>query len=169
MKNKEIKLNISNLQNNLLEIKQIFKLDKMSFISIINDFVLKIIKQQDKKENLDKFCEVFNNLYNEVLEISNFLNKKINKIFVLLIKNKYYKSICNFNEIMINCGNKKLIDLLEILINSKNEIKFLSNIEIYQIKKTIFFLKQKYNKNNSVVYSLKFDVEQEDINWIEEI
>lgn len=145
--------------------KHFFKNDNKGFVNYMNHYLSTSIK---KKEDLDKFLYLIENLKNELMDVSPFLSININRIFALMIRNNYFKQVAEYSYLLECCANIKTLDLLNECVMSKNMVKFLSNVEIYRIKKLVFELSNKY-KRNDIAYKIQVDLEKEDLNWVDTI
>lgn len=145
--------------------KHFFKADNKGFVNYMNHYMSGNIK---KKEDIDKFLYLFENLKNEIMDVSPFLSVNINRIFGLMIRNNYFKQVAEYSYLLESCANIKSLDLLNECIVSKNMVKFLTNVEIYRIKKLVFELSNKY-KRNDIAYKIQVDLEKEDLNWVDMI
>jgi hypothetical protein len=143
--------------------KHYFKTDNKGFVNYSNRYLSNFIK---KKEDIDKFLFLFNHLKNELIDISPFLSSNINRIFGLMIKNNYFKQVAEYSYLLESCANIKTLELLDEFILSKNMIKFLSNVEIYKIKKLVFDLSNKF-KRSDIAIKIQVELEKEDLNWID--
>lgn len=157
--------NLLNLTiEDFLELKRYYNQDNKDFVKIIDHSFSKI----KKREDLEIFLYVFEHLKAEIIDVSPFLAANINKIFVLLIKNNYYKQIAEYSFLLENCANIKILQLLNDFIKEKSTAKFLSTMEIYKIKKLVFDLSNKFKKND-IVYKIQVELENEDLNWLDNI
>lgn len=146
------------------ELKKFYHQDNKNFVHFLNKNLLKI----KNKEDIEKFSYIFDNLKNEIVDVSPFLSANINRIFGIMIKNNFYKQIAEYSFLLGNCANIKTLELLNEFIKSKNINKYLSTVEIYKIKKLVFDLSNKY-KRNDIVYKIDLELEKEDIKWLDNI
>jgi hypothetical protein len=146
------------------ELKRHYHLDNKNFVNLINNY-LSIIK---KKEDIEGFSFLFENLKNEIVDVSPFLASNINKIFIIMIKNKYYKQIAQYSFLLESCANIKVLELLNEFVKNKGIGKFLTSVEVYRIKKLVFELSNKFKKND-VAYKIQLELEKEDLKWLDDI
>lgn len=160
-----IENDIMNLQNSdFHELKKLFHIDNKGFVTFVNKYLSRL----KKKEDIDKFCFFFNGLKNEILDVSPFLSININKIFVIMIKNNFYKQVAEYSFLLENCANIKTLQLLDEFIKNKIVSKYLTTVEIYRIKKLVFELSNKFKKND-IAYKIQLELENEDLHWLDDI
>jgi hypothetical protein len=161
----KIEINVFDMMaDDFQELKRFYHHDKKSFVKLVDDYIIKI----KKKEDIDRFLYFFEGLKNEIAEVAPFLVNNINKIFVLLIKNNYYKQIAEYSFILDNCANVKVLQLLDDFVRGKNAFKLLTSMEIYKIKKLIFTLSNKF-KRDDIAYKIQVELENTDMNWLDHI
>lgn len=107
-------------------------------------------------------------MHAEVKDISPFVSSNINKVFIMMIKNNYYKQIAEYCDILDACANIKVLDLLNSFTKGQKMGKFLTNVEIYKLKKLVFDLSKKYKKDD-IAYQIAIELEKEDNEWLENI
>ena len=150
--------------DDFLELKRFYNQDNKNFVKFID----RCLSSVRKKEDLEGFLYFFENIKTEIIDVSPFLAANINKIVVLLIKNNYYKQIAEYSFLLENCANIKILQMLNDFIKGKSASKFLTTMEQYKIKKLVFDLTNKF-KNNDVVYKIDVELENEDLNWMDNI
>ena len=146
------------------ELKRFYCMDNKEFVNLINNFLIMV----KKKEDIESFSFLFDNLKNEIVDISPFLASNINKIFLIMIKNKYYKQIAQYSFLLERCANIRVLDMLNEFIKNKGIGKFLTTVEVYKIKKLVFELSGKFKKND-VAYKIQLELEKEDLKWLDDI
>lgn len=146
------------------ELKHYFITENKSFIKLVDT----IFNDYKKREDVDKFLYFLMLMHPEVKDISPFVSFNINKVFVMMIKNNYYKQIAEFCDILEACANIKVLDLLNAFTKSQKMGKFLTNVEIYKLKKLVFDLSKKYKKDD-IAYQIEVELEKVDNEWIESV
>ncbi len=146
------------------ELKHYFNTENKSFIKLVD----RIISEYKKKEDIDKFLYLLGYMHAEVKDISPFVSSNINKVFIMMIKNNYYKQIAEYCDILDACANIKVLDLLNSFTKGQKMGKFLTNVEIYKLKKLVFDLSKKYKKDD-IAYQIAIELEKEDNEWLENI
>lgn len=155
-------LDISN--DELHQLKHLYKLDNLNFIEIIKSFFKSI-----NADNLDNFYFILEKLNDEIVDIAPFLSKPINQIFKLILKNKMYKKYAKISYLLQHSGDVKTLDILKDLLIAPNIEKILSGVEIYQIKKSIYILAKKFDKKDDVTYRIESEIAEIDAKWIEDL
>ena len=138
LKNSQIELN----QDEIKEIKKIYQYHAKKFIQIINNINSKIKSISETKQ----FFFLLDTFKDEIVDVSPFLSKFINRIFNIIYKNNQYKTIAQYSYILEYCGNVKMIDILNDIIKNKSINKFLDTMEIYKIKKIFLFMTHYFGK-----------------------
>ncbi len=146
------------------ELKRFYSCENKSFMKIMD----KAIGEFKKKEDIEKILFLLLYLKDEIKDISPFLSNNINRIFSLMIKNNYFKQIAQYSDILEACANIKVLELLNEFTKSRNMGKFLTNVEIYKLKKLVFDLSNKYKKDD-VAYQIEIALENQDSEWLENI
>lgn len=154
-----LELDMSDFQ----ELKRFYMHNNKAFIQLIN----KIISKYNKREDLDGFLHLVDYLSVEIEDIAPFLSKAINKIFILMLKNNYYKQIAQYSNIVGACASIRVLELLNNFVKGKAANKFLTSVETYKIKKLVYELLTKY-KNEDVAHRIQLELEKEDLGWVEQ-
>ena len=160
LKNSQIELN----QDEIKEIKKIYQYHAKKFIQIINNINSKIKSISETKQ----FFFLLDTFKDEIVDVSPFLSKFINRIFNIIYKNNQYKTIAQYSYILEYCGNVKMIDILNDIIKNKSINKFLDTMEIYKIKKTIHELTNRFNKKD-ITIEIETNIDNPDLQWIDRI
>jgi hypothetical protein len=150
--------------DDVIELRHYFTMENKDFIKLIDN----IIAGYKKKEDIENFLCLLEYLHYEINEISPFISGNINKLFIMMIKNNYYKQIALYCDIFESSGNIKVLELLNNFVNSQKMGKFLSNMEIYKIKKLVLELSTKYKKDD-IVYQIAVELEKSDSEWLDSI
>ncbi|GEM_PF-2803208 len=150
--------------DDVIELRHYFAMENKGFIKLMDN----IIAGYKKKEDIENFLCLLEYLHNEINEISPFISGNINKLFIMLIKNNYYKQIAQYSDIFESSGNIKVLELLNNFVSSQKMGKFLSNMEIYKIKKLVLELSTKYKKDD-IVYQIAVELEKSDSEWLDSI
>jgi hypothetical protein len=161
----EVSSNIIELKpGDLQELKNRFISDNKGFIKRIDDILIEF----KKKEDIDNFLILLNFMHDELKEISPFVSGNINKVFIIMLKNNKYKQIAQNCDILESCANIRVLDILIAFTASQKMGKFLTNVEIYKIKKLVLDLSNKYKKDD-IVYQIDVDLEKPDKEWLDGI
>ncbi len=161
----ELSQNVMNLTiEDFQEMKHYYSTENKNFIKLID----RIVGEYKKKENIPEFLYLMEFLHSEIKDISPFISNNINKVFVLMIKNNHYKQIAQYCDVLDVCANIKVLDLLNVFTRGQKMGKFLTNVEIYKLKKLVFDLSNKY-KRNDIAYQIEIDLEKQDSEWLENI
>jgi len=162
---KKIEGNIQELDiSDFQELKRFYIHNNKGFIQMIN----RMVSKYNQKEDIDSFLYLLDYLSVEIEDVAPFLSKAINKIFILMIKNNYYKQIAQYSNILGACANIKVLELLNNFVKGKQASKFLTSVETYKIKKLVYELLSKYKKED-IAHKILLEPEKEDLNWIEQI
>lgn len=146
------------------ELKRFYSCENKNFVKVMD----KVFGEYKKKEDIEKFLFLLLYLKDEIKDISPFLSGNINRLFVLMIKNNYFKQIAQYSDILESCANIKVLELLNDFTKSRNMGKFLTNVEIYKLKKLVFDLSNKYKKDE-IAYQIEVALEKNDSEWLENI
>lgn len=131
---------------------------------VFSETVEKYFQQVRKKEDVEPVLEFISALKCEIGEIAPFLSSSINPVFTLMIRNHYYKQIAEHADLFETCANITVYRLLEDLVGRKEPFRFLTQVEVYRLKKLALFLAKKFRKND-VAYRLELELEKEDLEW----
>ncbi|MGA2143297.1 MAG: hypothetical protein ABSG94_12905 [Brevinematales bacterium] len=148
----------------LKELKKYFIMDNKGFIKLIDS----ILGEYKKKDDIENFLYLLNFMHNEFKEISPFVSGNINKVFIIMLKNNNYKQIAQNCDILESCANVRVLELLQAFTAGQKMGKFLTNVEIYKIKKLVLDLSKKYKKDD-IVYQIDVDLEKPDNEWLDSI
>jgi hypothetical protein len=154
-------LNTSDYDN----LKDLYKSDTPQFIAIIRKFSQSI----NEKDEILKFSRLFDNLEEEITDISPFIAKELNKLFIIAIENNLFNPLAKYSVLIENCGNPRFLDELKRLITRPDLDKFLSTLEVYKLKKAIYELSVKFNKKDRLVYRIEAEIADTDDVWVEDI
>ncbi len=117
-----------------------------------------------KKEDLDKLFFLYPALKSELIEISPLVAEPLNAMILLMIRNHFYKQLVTHRELLSACANPVSFRMLSDLVGQKQTLKFLEPVEIYQLKKLVLELSEKY-KAEDVAISIRLELEKEDLTW----
>ena len=148
------------------EIRSLYKSGNKEFIELMNS----IFTQIKAKKDVDYFIYIFTHLSEEIVDVSPFLAANINRILKMMMDYGYYKKIAEYDKLIIECGNMTFLTLMKEYLTTRRDLdKYLSSLEIYKIKKTIFVLSEKYNQKDEITYKIQMELASIDMEWRDNI
>lgn len=147
-------------QNEIELVKKTAKTNNAYFVETI-DSVLCLVK---KKEDVDGFITLMELFHKEILSVTHFLTGNINRITLLLLKNHFYNQIVLLIPFLEICGNIKTLESLADKISDLKISKYLTSMEIYQIRKLVFEMSRKL-KQSDITYKIEVELQKEDLDW----
>ncbi|OHD54976.1 MAG: hypothetical protein A2014_00150 [Spirochaetes bacterium GWF1_49_6] len=130
----------------------------------------KTLQRVRSRQDLPILNHLYQNLTEEINDISPFLAHDFNKIFRSMMDWGFYKGLADMDSLVAACGNPQLLELLKEFITVRADVfKFLNNLEIYKIKKLIHDLSVKFNNRDDIVVKLEMELSQEDMDWIDHL
>lgn len=130
----------------------------------------KTLQRVRSRQDLPILLLLYQNLTEEMNDISPFLTHDFNKIFRSMMDWGFYKGLAEMDSLIASCGNPQLLELLKEFITTRTDIfKILNNLEIYKIKKLIHDLSVKFNNRDDIVVKLEMELSQEDMDWIDHL
>jgi hypothetical protein len=144
----------------IMALRELYVKDRVLFTDRM-DKELGLIK---KKEDLESVLELFSELKKELVEISPFLSSTIQPVFLLLIKNHYYKQISENAELFEACANITVCRMMDELVANNKNIRFLTQVENYRLKRLTLTLAEKF-KENDIAFRLELELQKEDMEW----
>ncbi len=147
----------------IANLRNIYKKDTITFIKTINKKLSLIKTGRDFKS----FCILADSLLGELSDISPFISDVVNKIFCLMIKNHLYREVVKYISIIEKCVNYETLNLLKEMISNKKVEKFITTIDVYNVKKLIFNVFQKKKENDNVLIKAHLELEMPELEWID--
>ncbi|OHD53918.1 MAG: hypothetical protein A2Y33_00725 [Spirochaetes bacterium GWF1_51_8] len=120
------------------------------------------------KNDLPVVGHLYRNLTDELIDISPFLSQEFNRLFRSVIDWGIFKSLAELDALIAACGNPQLLAILKEQVIVRTDLyKYINNLEIYKIKKTVHDLAVKFNKMDDIVVKLEMELSAEDMNWMD--
>jgi hypothetical protein len=130
----------------------------------------KTLSKVRSRQDLPILTILYQNLTEEITDISPFLTHDFNRIFRSMMDWGFYKGIAEMDTLVAACGNPQLLENLKEFISSRTDmLKFLNNLEIYKLKKLIHDLSVKFNNRDDITIKLEMELSQEDMDWIDHL
>lgn len=147
------------------ELKALFHQDPRVFYDRLRELLARV--------NTTVSCELLKELYlqmdQEFNEAAPFIAGALNRVFSLILRKNYFSFIPVFTSLMEAVGSRELLDQLKQLLNLPDLSRSLSTLDIYNIKKTIYQLANRFSQKDELVYRIEMEIRDLDLEWQDDI
>lgn len=147
----------------IASLRSLFKKDTRIFIKKIASYISSV----KKKEDMEVFYSLAENLGEEIKDISPFISSELNRIFCMMVKFHFYKEVANFISIISSCINIKTVEVISKMISEPGLEKYITSLDVYKIKRLIFDVYQKREKFKNIVLEFNFEVADPFLSWVD--
>ncbi len=152
-------------ENLIGQLKQIYTRDIKEFHQAIRE----LLERVQGQVSYELFIELNLGMEEELQECAPFIASELNRIFIQIIKKNYLKYIPPLIQLMEMAGSRELLDQLKWLISNVELNRILSTLDVYNIKKTIYTLAQRFSQKDELIYKIEMEIRDIDMDWQDEI